>query len=39
MTSKSNDQDVINGGEEDIYEVDPNHPARPMEALPYCFFW
>jgi hypothetical protein len=25
--------DVVNRDEEEIYEVDPNHPARPMEVV------
>ena len=33
-TPATNVLDVVNPDEEEIYEVDPNHPARPMEVVP-----
>ena len=32
-TSAIEDYEVDTGDEEEIYEVDPNHPARPMEVV------
>jgi hypothetical protein len=29
----NDDLDVLNGGGVEIYEVDPSHPARPMEVV------
>jgi len=33
VTSARHDLDLVNLDEEDIYEVDPSHPARPMEVV------
>ena len=34
MTASANkDLDIVDAAEEEIYEVDPEHPARPMEIV------